>query len=134
MARTRAVPRRRPNINFQQRGNVNFERQRVAATRNISSSESSSSSSAAASPPTQARSPLGNLARNLAEAIGRNPQRNQTASPPIRRRIRRYDVKIKFALPRVKDVEVKHNGRVVRKMKVRRVAKHAAKKGNVRYG
>ena len=134
MARTRAVPRRRPNINFQQRGNVNFERQRVAATRNISSSESSSSSSAAASPPTQARSPLGNLARNLAEAIGRNPQRNQTASPPIRRRIRRYDVKIKFVLPRVKDVEVKHNGRVVRKMKVRRVAKHAAKKRNVRYG
>ena len=134
MARTRAVPRRRPNINFQQRGNVNFERQRVAATRNISSSESSSSSSAAASPPTQARSPLGNLARNLAEAIGRNPQRNQTASPPIRRRIRRYDVKIKFALPRVKDVEVKHNGRVVRKMKLRRVAKHAAKKRNVRYG
>ena len=134
MARTRAVPRRRPNINFQQRGNVNFERQRVAATRNISSSESSSSSSAAASPPTQARSTLGNLARNLAEAIGRNPQRNQTASPPIRRRIRRYDVKIKFALPRVKDVEVKHNGRVVRKMKVRRVAKHAAKKRNVRYG
>ena len=134
MARTRAVPRRRPNINFQQRGNVNFERQRVAATRNISSSESSSSSSAAASPPTQARSPLANLARNLAEAIGRNPQRNQTASPPIRRRIRRYDVKIKFALPRVKDVEVKHNGRVVRKMKVRRVAKHAAKKRNVRYG
>ena len=132
MARTRAVPRRRPNINFQQRGNVNFERQRVAATRNISSSESSSSSSAAASPPTQARSPLGNLARNLAEAIGRNPQRNQTASPPIRRRIRRYDVKIKFALPRVKDVEVKHNGRVIRKMKVRRVAKHAAKKRNVR--
>ena len=134
MARTRAVQRRRPNINFQQRGDVNFERQRVAATRNISSSESSSSSSAAASPPTQARSPLGNLARNLAEAIGRNPQRNQTASPPIRRRIRRYDVKIKFALPRVKDVEVKHNGRVVRKMKVRRVAKHAAKKRNVRYG
>ena len=134
MARTRAVPRRRPNINFQQRGNVNFERQRVAATRNISSSESSSSSSAAASPPTQARSPLGNLARNLAEAIGRNPQRNQTASPPIRRRIRRYDLKIKFALPRVKDVEVKHNGRLVRKMKVRRVAKHAAKKRNVRYG
>ena len=35
MARTRAVPRRRPNINFQQRGNIDFERQRVAATRNI---------------------------------------------------------------------------------------------------
>ena len=80
MARTRAVPRWRPNINFQQRGNVNFERQRVAATRNISSSESSSSSSAAASPPTQARSPLGNLARNLAEAIGRNPQSNSKST------------------------------------------------------
>ena len=147
MARTRAVPRRRPNINFQQRGNIDFERQRVAATRNISSSSASSSSSAASSavssaaasparsparPP--ARSPLGNLARSLARDIGRNPQRNQAASPPIRRRIRAYDVKIKFVLPRVKDVEVKHNGRVVRKMKVRRVAKHVAKKRNVRYG
>ena len=50
MARTRAVPRRRPNINFQQRGNIDFERQRVAATRNISSSESSAATSAAASP------------------------------------------------------------------------------------
>ena len=182
MARTRAVPRRRPNINFQQRGNIDFERQRVAATRNISSSESSTASSAvssaaAASPArslparSPARSPLGNLARNLARDIGRNPvpasppaspivrpirrrrrrisesssasnasaaatapQRNQARNPPVRRRIRAYDVKIKFVLPRVKDVEVKHNGRVVRKMKVRRVAKHAAKKRNVRYG
>ena len=176
MARTRAVPRRRPNINFQQRGNIDFERQRVAATRNISSSESSAASSAATSaaasparslPRSPARSPLGNLARNLARDIGRNPvpasppaspivrpirrrrrrisesssasnssaaERNQARSPPLRRRIRAYDVKIKFVLPRVKDVEVKHNGRVVRKMKVRRVAKHAAKKRNVRYG
>ena len=143
MARTRAVPRRRPNINFQQRGNVDFERQRVAATRNISSSESSVASSAASSaaasparslPVSPARSPLGNLARNLARDIGRNPQRNQARSPPLRRRIRAYDVKIKFVLPRVKDVEVKHNRRVVRKMKVRRIAKHAAKKRNVRYG
>ena len=139
MARTRAVPRRRPNINFQQRGNIDFERQRVAATRNISSTESSAASSAAASPAgslarSPARSPLGNLARNLARDIGRNPQRNQTKSPPIRRRIRAYDVKIKFVLPRVKNVEVKHRGNVVRKMKVRRVAKHAAKKRNVRYG
>ena len=173
MARTRAVPRRRPNINFQQRGNIDFERQRVAATRNIissgSSSASNSATSAAASPARSAtRSPLQNLARNLANGIGRTPvpasppaspivrpirrrrrrrisesssasnsstasaapQRNQ----PVRRRIRAYDVKIKFVLPRVKDVEVKHNGRVVRKMKVRRVAKHAAKKRNVRYG
>ena len=175
MARTRAVPRRRPNINFQQRGNIDFERQRVAATRNISSSESSAATSAAASPArslparSPARSPLGNLARNLARDIGRNPvpasppaspivrpirrrrrrrisesssasnssaaaERNQARSPPLRRRIRAYDVKIKFVLLRVKDVEVKHNGRVVRKMKVRRVAKHTAKKRNVRYG
>ena len=180
MARTRAVPRRRPNINFQQRGNIDFERQRVAATRNIissgSSTASSTATSAAASParslPTRspARSPLGNLARNLARDIGRNPipasppaspivrpirrrrrrisesssasnssaaaavPRNPARNPPVRRRIRAYDVKIKFVLPRVKDVEVKHNGRVVRKMKVRRVAKHAAKKRNVRYG
>ena len=139
MARTRAVPRRRPNINFQQRGNIDFERQRVAATRNISSTESSAASSAAASPAgslarSPSRSPLGNLARNLARDIGRNPQRNQARSPPIRRRIRAYDVKIKFVLPRVKNVEVKHRGNVVRKMKVRRVAKHAAKKRNVRYG
>ena len=174
MARTRAVPRRRPNINFQQRGNIDFERQRVAATRNISSSESSAATSAAASPArslparSPARSPLGNLARNLARDIGRNPvpasppaspivrpiirrrrrisesssasnssaaaERNQARNLPLRRRIRAYDVKIKFVLPRVKDVEVKHNGRVVRKMKVRRVAKHAAKKRNVRYG
>ena len=181
MARTRAVPRRRPNINFQQRGNIDFERQRVAATRNISSSESSSSSAAAtptrspARSPVAAtilartRSPLGNLARNLANDIGRNsvrspsasppaspiarprrrirrrinsesssassPARNQARSPlPIRRRIRTHDVKIKFVLPRVKNIDVKHNGRVVRKMVVRRVAKHAAKKRNVRYG
>ena len=143
MARTRAVPRRRPNINFQQRGNIDFERQRVAATRNISSSESSTASSAAsstaASPAASparspAKSPLGNLARNLARDIGRNPQRNQARSPPLRRRIRTHDVKIKFVLPRVKNIEVKHNGRVVRKMVVRRIAKHAAKKRNVRYG
>ena len=139
MARTRAVPRRRPNINFQQRGNIDFERQRVAATRNISSTESSAASSATPSPAgsparSPARSPLGNLARNLARDIGRNPQRNQARSPPIRRRIRAYDVKIKFVLPRVKNVEVKHRGNVVRRMKVRRVAKHAAKKRNVRYG
>ena len=143
MVRTRAVPRRRPNINFQQRGNIDFERQRVAATRNISSTESSAATSSASSPASSparspprspARSPLGNLARNLARDIGRNPQRNQARSPPIWRRIRAYDVKIKFVLPRVKNVEVKHRGNVVRRMKVRRVAKHAAKKRNVRYG
>ena len=173
MARTRAVPRRRPNINFQQRGNIDFERQRVAATRNIISSASSSAASSAGSASSarsQARSPLGNLARNLANGIGRNVripsisppaspiarprrrvrrrissesssasssagnQRNQVRSPPVRRRIRTHDVKIKFVLPRIKNIDVKHNGRVVRRMVVRRVAKHAAKKRNVRYG
>ena len=88
MARTRLVPRRRPNPNPnpQPRPNVDFQAQRVAATKE------------------QAR------------------------------RVRASDVKIKFLLPRVKDVEVKYRGNVVRKMKVRRVAKHGAKKRNVRYG
>ena len=86
MARTRLVPRRRPNVNANPQPNVDFQAQRVAATKEI------------------------------------------------RRRIRASDVKIKFLLPRVKDVEVKHRGNVVRKMKVRRVAKHGAKKRNVRYG
>ena len=78
MARTRAVPRRRPNINFENR--------RVAAAKEM------------------------------------------------RRRIRASDVTIKFLLPRSKDIEVKVRGNVVRRMKVRRVAKHGAKKRNVRYG
>ena len=88
MARTRAVPRQRPNVNFdaRQRGNIDFEAQRVAGTKEI------------------------------------------------RRRIRASDVKIKFLLPQVKDIEVKVRGNVVRKMKARRVAKHGAKKRNVRYG
>ena len=78
MVRTRAVPRWRPNVNFNAR--------RVAAAKEM------------------------------------------------RRRVRVSDVKIKFLLPRVKDIEVKVRGNVVRKMKVRRVAKHTAKKRNVRYG
>ena len=56
------------------------------------------------------------------------------ATKELGRRVRVSDVKIRFLLPRVKDVEVKHRGRLVRKMKVRRVAKHGAKKRNVRYG
>ena len=88
MARTRLVPRWRPNVNPnpRPRPDVDFQAQRVAATKE------------------QAR------------------------------RVRASDVKIKFLLPRVKDVEVKFRGNVVRKMKVRRVAKHGAKKRNVRYG
>ena len=78
MARTRAVPRRRPNFNFDNR--------RVAAAKEM------------------------------------------------RRRIRASDVKIKFVLPQSKNVEVKVRGNIVRRMRVRRVAKHGAKKRNVRYG
>ena len=78
MARTRAVPRRRPNFNFDNR--------RVAAAKEM------------------------------------------------RRRIRASDVKIKFLLPQSKNIEVKVRGNVVRRMRVRRVANHRAKKRNVRYG
>ena len=78
MARTRAVPRRRPNINFNNR--------RVAGAKEMA------------------------------------------------RRARVGDVKIKFLLPQGKDVQVKVRGNVVRKMRVRRIAKHGAKKRNVRYG
>ena len=88
MARTRLVPRRRPNVNVnpRPRADVDFQAQRVAATKE------------------QAK------------------------------RIRASDVKIKFLLPQIKDIEVKKRGIILRKMKVRRVAKHGAKKRNVRYG
>ena len=87
MARTRLVPKRRPNVNLIVSGrDVDFQAKRVAATKEA------------------------------------------------RRRVRASDVKIKFLLPAVKDVEVKRRGNVIRKMKVRRVAKHVAKKRNVRYG
>ena len=78
MARTRAVPRRRPN--------VNFDSQRVAAAKEMA------------------------------------------------RRVRASDVKIKFLLPRVRNIEVKVRGNVFRRMRVWRVAKQGAKKRNVRYG
>ena len=78
MARTRAVPRRRLNVNFDNR--------RFAAAKEMV------------------------------------------------RRVRASDVKIKFLLPQSKDIEVKVRGNVVRRMRVRRVAKHGAKKRNVRYG
>ena len=61
-------------------------------------------------------------------------QRRVAAAKEMARRVRASDVKIKFLLPRVKEVEAKLRGNVVRKMKVRRVAKHGAKKRNVRYG
>ena len=78
MARTRAVPRRRPNINFDNR--------RFAAAKEMT------------------------------------------------RNVRASDVKIKFLLPHVKNVEVKVRQNVVRRMRARRLAKHGAKKRNVRYG
>ena len=78
MARTRAVPRRRPNINFDNR--------RVAAAKEMA------------------------------------------------RRARVSDVKIKFLLPKSSDIEVKVRGNVVRRMRVRRVAKHPGTKRNVRHG
>ena len=78
MARTRAIPRQRPNINFDNR--------RVAAAKEMA------------------------------------------------RCVRVSDVKIKFLLPQGKNIEVKVRGDVVRRMRVRRVAKHGAKKRNVRYG
>ena len=52
----------------------------------------------------------------------------------MRRRVRASDVKIKFLLPQSKNIEVKVRGNVVRRMRVRRVAKHGAKRRNVRYG
>ena len=78
MARTRAVPRRRPNVNFDNR--------RFAAAKEMA------------------------------------------------RCVRVSDVKIKFLLPQGKNIEVKVRGDVVKRMRVRRVAKHGAKKRNVRYG
>ena len=78
MARMRAIPRQRPNINFDNR--------RVAAAKEMA------------------------------------------------RRVKVSDVKIKFLLPQVKNVEVKVRGNVVRRMRVQRLAKHGAKKRNVRYG
>ena len=60
--------------------------------------------------------------------------RRVAAAKEMRRRVRASDVKIKFLLPQSKNVEVKVRGNIVRRMRVRRVAKHSAKKRNVRYG
>ena len=78
MARTRAILRQRPNINFDNR--------RVAAAKEMA------------------------------------------------RCVKVSDVKIKFLLRQVRNIELKVRGNVVRKMRVRRIAKHGAKKRNVRYG
>ena len=60
--------------------------------------------------------------------------RRVAAAKEMRRRVRASDVKIKFLLPQSKNVEVKVRGNIVKRMRVRRVAKHGAKKRNVRYG
>ena len=78
MARTRAVPRRRP-------ANINFNQRRVAAAKEIA------------------------------------------------RRRRIENIKIKILLPQGKNVEVRHRGNVVRRMKVRRRAIFPGKVRNVRY-
>ena len=79
MARTRAVPRRRP-------ANINFDQRRVAAAKEIA------------------------------------------------RRRRIENIKIKILLPQGKNVEVRHRGNVVRRMRVRRRAIFPGKVRNVRYG
>ena len=79
MARTRAVPRRRP-------ANINFDQRRVAAAKEIAN----------------------------------------------RRRIE--NIKIKILLPQGKNVEVKHHGNVVRRMRVRRRAIFPGRVRDVRYG
>ena len=90
MVLTRAVPRRRPNINLE--------------------------------------------ARRQAAAIKEMRRQVAVDAKEMRRRVRASNVKIKFLLPQFKDIEVKKGGILLRKMKVRRVAKHLAKKRNVRYG
>ena len=78
MARTRAVPRRRP-------ANINFDQRRVAAAKEIA-------------------------------------------------RCRRIEnIRIKILLPQGKNVEVRHHGNVVRRMRVRRRATFPGKARNVRY-
>ena len=79
MARTRAIPRRRP-------ANINFNQRRVAAAKEIA------------------------------------------------RRRRIENIKIKILLPQGKNVEVRHRGNVVRRMRVRRRAIFPGKVRNVRYG
>ena len=79
MARTRAVPQRRP-------ANINFDQRRVAAAKEIAN----------------------------------------------RRRIE--NIKIKILLPQEKNVEVRHRGNVVRRMRVWRHAIFPGKVRNVRYG
>ena len=62
---------------------------------------------------------------------------NQTrvaAAKEIARRRRIENIKIKILLPQGKNVEIRHRGNVVRRMRVRRRAIFPGKVKNVRYG
>ena len=61
-------------------------------------------------------------------------QRRVAAAKEIARRRRIENIKIKILLPQGKNVEVRHRGNVVRRMKVRRRAIFPGKVRNVRYG
>ena len=61
-------------------------------------------------------------------------QRRVAAAKEIARRRRIENIKIKILLPQGKNVEVRHRGNVVRRMRVRRRAIFPGKVRNVRYG
>ena len=61
-------------------------------------------------------------------------QRRVAAAKEIANRRRIENIKIKILLPQGKNVEVKHHGNVVRRMRVWRCAKFPGKVRNIRYG
>ena len=61
-------------------------------------------------------------------------QRRAAAAKQIANRRRIENIKIKILLPQGKNVEVKHHGNVVRRMRVRRRAIFPGRVRNVRYG
>ena len=61
-------------------------------------------------------------------------RRRVAAAKEIARRRRIENIKIKILLPQGKNVEVRHRGNVVRRMRVRRRAIFPGKVKNVRYG
>ena len=61
-------------------------------------------------------------------------QRRAAAAKQIANRRRIENIKIKILLPQGKNVEVKHRGNVIRRMRVRRHAIFPGKVRNVRYG
>ena len=61
-------------------------------------------------------------------------RRVAAAKEAVNARINRINnIKIKFLLPQGKNVEIKHHGNFVRRMRVRRRAIYPAKARNVRY-